>query len=242
MMWGVKRIALTLLIGIFLAGCGPDLAGIRPDNPLKEDGTLQLAQPEIQQQQNQGGVLGQSQQQVEQRQLQQEIKQQQLPQQQALPTPKPTELPADFPQKPEIPDETKATISTSKGEIVIKLYSEKSPKTVKNFTDKAGSNFYEGLTFHRVEDWVIQGGDPKGDGTGGGDQPTELNNEPFKLGSVGVARAGDIKVSNDSQFFICTADCSWLTNQYTNFGEVVEGLEVAQSIVKGDTITGIKVE
>jgi peptidylprolyl isomerase len=89
---------------------------------------------------------------------------------------------------------------------------------------------------------VIQGGDPQGTGKGGGIMSTELNNEPFTVGSVGVARGSNINESNDSQFFICTAECGWLTNQYTNFGEVVEGLEVAQSIAIGDTIQSIQVE
>ncbi len=134
---------------------------------------------------------------------------------------------------------TQATIQTSKGEIVIDLYQTETPGTVENFLQKAKSGFYEGLTWHRVETWVIQGGDPKGNGTGGGDQPTELTDREFVIGSVGVARAGDINVSNDSQFFICTADCSWLTKQYTNFGTVTKGMDVAKKIAVGDKILGI---
>lgn len=132
-----------------------------------------------------------------------------------------------------------ATIQTSAGPITIELYQSETPNTVENFLQKAKSGYYEGLTFHRVEDWVIQGGDPKGNGTGGGNQPTELTDHPFDIGSVGVARGGDINISNDSQFFICTGDCSWLTKQYTNFGKVTKGMDIAKKIKIGDKILGI---
>lgn len=146
--------------------------------------------------------------------------------------------------KGKIMAETKqiASIETSKGTIEVELFPEKAPGTVKNFTDKAASGYYKGLTFHRVEDWVIQGGDPVGNGTGGGQMPTELSDEPFIDGSLGVARGGDIKVSNDSQFFICTTDCGWLTGQYTNFGKVVKGMDVAKKMAIGDKIISISVK
>ena len=136
----------------------------------------------------------------------------------------------------------KATIATSKGNISVELYLENAPNTVKNFVDKAKSGFYKNLTFHRVEDWVIQGGDPLGNGAGGGEMPSEFSQRPFGVGSLGVARGGDPKISNDSQFFICTKDCSWLTGQYTNFGIVVTGMDVALNIAKGDTILGVTIE
>ncbi|MEN8253058.1 MAG: peptidylprolyl isomerase [Patescibacteria group bacterium] len=134
---------------------------------------------------------------------------------------------------------TQAVISTSKGNIVIRLESDAAPKTVENFANKAMQGFYKGLTFHRVEDWVIQGGDPDGNGTGGGKMPTEINDLPFTAGSVGVARGGDIAWSNDSQFFICTTDCNWLTKQYTNFGQVIEGMDIVGQIAIGDSINSI---
>jgi len=137
---------------------------------------------------------------------------------------------------------TLATIKTSRGDIKIKLYPESAPQTVQNFLQKAQSGYYQNLIFHRVEDWVIQGGDPLGKGTGGGSMPTELSNVPFKAGSVGVARGGDIKISNDAQFFICTKDCAWLTGQYTNFGEVVTGLDIVKQIQIGDKILSISYE
>lgn len=131
------------------------------------------------------------------------------------------------------------TVKLKKGEVVIKLFEEEAPKTVKNFLEKAGSSYYEDLIFHRVEDWVVQGGDPLGNGTGGGKIETELSKKPFKIGSVGVARGGDIKVSNDSQFFICTKDCSFLNEQYTIFGEVTKGMDVVNKIEIGDQILSI---
>lgn len=141
-----------------------------------------------------------------------------------------------------VPVATQATIKTHKGDIVVKLYADQAPNTVANFVQKAAGGFYENLTFHRVEDWVIQGGDPDGNGTGGGKMATELNQVPFKAGSLGVARGGDIKVSNDAQFFICTTDCAWLTGQYTNFGEVISGMDIAKQIQIGDRIISISYE
>lgn len=135
-----------------------------------------------------------------------------------------------------------ATITTSKGDIVLTLYGQDAPGTVKNFINKAKSGYYKGLLFHRVEDWVVQGGDPNGNGSGGGLIRTELNNKPFVAGSLGVARRDDINVSNDSQFFITKSDASWLNGQYTNFGIATEGMDVVNKIKVGDKILGIKIE
>lgn len=134
----------------------------------------------------------------------------------------------------------KIVLKTTKGDITLKLYPDVAPQTVKNFLTKAKSDYYKGLTFHRVEDWVLQGGDPAGNGTGGGKMPTELSDTPFKEGSLGVARGGDIRISNDSQFFICTKDCAWLTGQYTVFGEVTEGMDIAKNMEIGDKILGLE--
>lgn len=134
-----------------------------------------------------------------------------------------------------------ATIETSKGTIILDLYGEEAPYTVANFIKKAKDGYYNNLTFHRVEDWVIQGGDPKGTGTGGGYMETEMNAKPFVAGSLGVARGADIRVSNDSQFFITKQDASHLNNQYTNFGLVREGMDIVQQIAIGDKIIGISI-
>ena len=88
----------------------------------------------------------------------------------------------------------------------------------------------------------MQGGDPAGNGTGGGQMATELNNNPFIRGSVGVARGGNIEISNDSQFFITKNDAPHLDSLYTNFGQVSRGLEVVDSLAIGDKIISIRVE
>lgn len=133
-------------------------------------------------------------------------------------------------------------LTTKDGQIVIKLYKDQAPNTVANFLKKVNSGFYNGLTFHRVEPgFVIQGGDPLGNGTGGGNIASEINQIPFRRGSVGLARGGDRNISNDSQFYICLADqsCSSLTGDYVNFGEVVSGMNVADQVEVGDKIIKI---
>lgn len=137
-----------------------------------------------------------------------------------------------------------ATIKTSKGNITVILFGDVAPRTVKNFLEKAEKNYYKNLLFHRVEDWVVQGGDPQGNGTGGGLMMTELNATPFVAGSLGVAgvpnQNGQI-VSNDSQFFITKTDAPHLNQQYTNFGMVTDGMEVVNKIAIGDKIIGITI-
>jgi len=135
-----------------------------------------------------------------------------------------------------------ATIKTSKGDIELILYSKDAPNTVKNFLAKAKSGFYVNKIFHRVENWVIQGGDPLENGAGGGNMATELNNKPFVVGSLGVARGGNINISNDAQFFITKTDASWLNNQYANFGIVTKGMDVVNKIAIGDKILEITIK
>ncbi len=131
--------------------------------------------------------------------------------------------------------------SSESGSFKIQLFPQIAPRTVENFERKANSKFYDGLTFHRVEDWIVQGGDPKGDGTGGGVIRTELNKQPFIAGSVGMARGSDILYTNDSQFFIMLRQVYGLDEQYTNFGQLIEGAEVVVRIRKGDRIKSIRV-
>ena len=142
-----------------------------------------------------------------------------------------------------IPTKT-ASLELAKGGVVkMALRPDKAPGTVNTFTTKANAGFYNGLTFHRVvADFVVQGGDPSGNGTGGGNQPTELSDLPFCVGSLGIARGNDIKVSNDSQFFICIGACRFLDGMYTNFGQVTSGMDVASGIKVGDKIKSISVQ
>jgi cyclophilin family peptidyl-prolyl cis-trans isomerase len=127
-------------------------------------------------------------------------------------------------------------ISTSKGDFVIELRPDVAPKTVANFLNKFSSGFCDNLTWHRVEDWVVQGCDPLGTGTGGNSNlPTETSSENFSIGAVGVARKAFPKeVSNDSQFFITKKDSSFLNGEYTYFGHVVSGMDVVNKISVGD--------
>lgn len=139
----------------------------------------------------------------------------------------------------------KATIVLEKGgTIVIQLRPDKAPKTVSNFAWHANKGQYDSLTFHRVvANFVVQGGDPSGDGSGGGEQCTELSDLPFIKGSVGIARKPTpIEISNGSQFYICIGDCLFLNGMYTNFGTVTSGQDVADKIAVGDKIKTIRVE
>lgn len=166
---------------------------------------------------------------------------------QSGPTPTQIVLNKDISQTPispspsiEIPNATTATINTSKGAITIEFYTKEAPNTVKNFITKSINGYYNNLTFHRVEDWVVQGGDPLGNGTGGGDMPTELSDKPFARGSLGVARTpADIKISNDSQFFITKIASPHLNGQYTNFGIVKSGMDVVDKLQIGDKILSV---
>lgn len=142
-----------------------------------------------------------------------------------------------------VPTKTATIELTKGGTIKVALRPDKAPNTVATFAGKANSGFYNGLKFHRVEPgFVVQGGDPLGTGFGGGQQPTELSDLPFCLGSIGIARGGDIRVSNDAQFFICTGACRFLDGMYTNFGQVTSGMDLVQGIKVGDTMKSITVQ
>lgn len=136
-------------------------------------------------------------------------------------------------------ESSKAIIETSRGNITVELYNQDSQRAVENFFIKSQTGFYDNLTFHRVENWVIQGGDPSGNGTGGGTMPSEYNEKPFLTGSLGMARGGDRTVSNDAQFFITKEDSPHLDGEYINFGIVTEGMDVVRDIQIGDKILGV---
>lgn len=137
-------------------------------------------------------------------------------------------------------ESSKAVIHTSRGNITVKLFNKDAKEAVENFYVKAVRNFYDNLTFHRVEDWVIQGGDPEGNGTGGGTMPSVYNDKPFVTGSLGMARGQDRSLTNDSQFFITKSDASWLNGEYMNFGIVTDGMDVVNKIQIGDRILDIE--
>jgi peptidyl-prolyl cis-trans isomerase B (cyclophilin B) len=136
-----------------------------------------------------------------------------------------------------------ATITTPKGTIVLCLDPQLAPNTVNNFVALARNHFYDGLKWHRVvADFVIQGGDPKGDGSGGpgyqfADEPVKAS---YAVGAVAMANSG--KNTNGSQFFICIgSQCPPLPPSYNLFGLVVSGQDVADKIAQGDAMTTITV-
>jgi peptidyl-prolyl cis-trans isomerase B (cyclophilin B) len=140
---------------------------------------------------------------------------------------------------------TRCIIKTQKGDMFVELYDQDAPKTVDNFVKLAQSGFYNGLTFHRViPNFVIQGGCPKGDGTGGPGYaiPCELtgNNQYHDRGVLSMAHAG--RNTGGSQFFICHSrqNTAHLDRNHTCFGKVVQGLEVIDQIKVGDKILEIK--
>ncbi|MBA3365150.1 MAG: peptidylprolyl isomerase [Actinobacteria bacterium] len=127
---------------------------------------------------------------------------------------------------------TNATLHTNHGPIEVELHTADAPKTVENFVRLSRDGFYDGLAFHRViPDFMIQGGDPKGDGTGGpGYQfEDEQNEHRVERGALAMANAGPN--TNGSQFFIVIAEaCPWLNGKHTVFGRVTNGMEVADAI------------
>ncbi len=142
---------------------------------------------------------------------------------------------------------TYAIITTEKGVMKAELYDEATPGTVRNFTDLAEHGFYDGLTFHRViPEFVVQGGCPRGDGTGGPGYTikceTSAPRQYHDRGVLSMAHAG--KDTGGSQFFICLsrAHTQHLDGHHTCFGQVVEGLEVLDDIRRGDRILSIRIE
>jgi peptidyl-prolyl cis-trans isomerase B (cyclophilin B) len=153
-----------------------------------------------------------------------------------------------MPEKPPMTiDESKTyrvTVETSKGPVVLDLMPSLAPKTVNNFVYLARQGYYDGLTFHRyVQDFVIQGGDPTGTGSGG--PGYQFEDEPvkgsYREGAVAMANSGPN--SNGSQFFICNADCQQkLAPAYNHFGYVVDGLDVVKQLRQGDKMVKLSVE
>jgi peptidyl-prolyl cis-trans isomerase B (cyclophilin B) len=130
-----------------------------------------------------------------------------------------------------------ATLNTNHGTIGVELFDEDAPKTVQNFRKLAGDGFYDGVVFHRViPDFMIQGGDPTGTGSGGPGYTfqDEINQHKVVRGVLAMANAGPN--TNGSQFFIVTAEATpWLDGKHTVFGRVTEGMEVADAISTVET-------
>src|SRR5947207_3449408 len=131
-----------------------------------------------------------------------------------------------------------ATMHTNHGAMELELFDEDAPKTVENFRKLAADGFYDGVIFHRViKDFMIQGGDPTGTGTGGPGYTfeDEFNDHKVERGALAMANAGPN--TNGSQFFIVTTEAApWLNGKHTVFGRVAEGMEVV------DTISGVETD
>ena len=137
---------------------------------------------------------------------------------------------------------TNATMQTNHGSIEIELFDDDAPKTVQNFVKLAKDGFYDGVIFHRViQDFMIQGGDPTGTGSGGpGYQfEDEFNDHKVVRGALEMANAGPN--TNGSQFFIVTTDAApWLDGKHTVFGQVTSGMDVVDAIEGVETGPGDK--
>lgn len=167
----------------------------------------------------------------------------------------------------------KAVVELERGSFTIELADKEAPKTADNFRTLVKKDFFDALTFHRVEPgFVVQGGDPRGDGTGGpgfdlaskygieaansvkeGDTkpefytiPAEISQHKHVEGTVGMARQPDMvnpkKESNGSQFYICLSPQPHLDGQYTVLGQVIDGMDIVKFIQRGDKIKDIRLK
>ena len=148
---------------------------------------------------------------------------------------------------PETPEEQVAVVTTDKGIFVIEFYKDAAPIAVANFIKLIDQKFYDGLTFHRrVDEFVVQGGCPNGDGTGGpgwniADEYTNPNQRPHLRGTVAMART-QAPNSSGSQFYVCFKPLPYLDGDYTTFGGVIQGMDVVDRLEMGDVMTKIRLE
>ncbi|HEY2332019.1 MAG TPA: peptidylprolyl isomerase [Acidimicrobiales bacterium] len=137
-----------------------------------------------------------------------------------------------------------ALMSTSIGELTIALDAVAAPKTVNNFVFLANEKFYDGTVFHRViNDFMVQGGDPKGTGSGGPgykfEDETKGNPHRHKVGTLSMANAGPN--TNGSQFFITHVVTDWLDGKHTVFGQVTKGQDVVNAVKQGDKLVSVTI-
>jgi peptidyl-prolyl cis-trans isomerase B (cyclophilin B) len=139
---------------------------------------------------------------------------------------------------------SQARITTNKGDIVFTFYPDEAPQHCAAFIKLSESGFYDGLKFHRVEPgFVIQGGDPSGNGTGGPGYrlKAEFNERPHVRGTVAMARSSNPD-SAGSQFYICLDDARFLDRQYTVFGQMTDGFDTLDAIRVGDVMSKVTIE
>jgi peptidyl-prolyl cis-trans isomerase B (cyclophilin B) len=127
---------------------------------------------------------------------------------------------------------SQVTLHTNHGPVAVELFDEDAPKTVENFLKLSRDGFYDGLTFHRIiKDFMIQGGDPQGTGTGGPGYTfeDEFNQHKVERGALAMANAGPN--TNGSQFFVVTTEAApWLDGKHTVFGKVTAGMDAVDAI------------
>ena len=147
-------------------------------------------------------------------------------------------------------EEQVAVVTTDKGTFVLEFYPDAAPVAVDNFIKLINQKFYDGLTFHRKVDTrglnIIQGGCPKGDGTGSPgwtivDEYTNPNQRPHVRGTLAMARPS-VPDSSGSQFYICLKPQPHLDGNYTTFGGVIQGMDVVDQLSIGDVMTKIRLE
>ena len=140
-------------------------------------------------------------------------------------------------QENNVAPENLLVLELTTGTVKIEMYPDKAPKHVERIRKLAEEDFYDNIVFHRVIDgFMAQTGDPTGTGRGGSDYPdlpAEFNDINFGRGTIGMARTNDPNSAN-SQFFICFDDCSFLNNQYTVWGQVIEGMDNVDKISRGE--------
>lgn len=150
----------------------------------------------------------------------------------------------ELPKYNEKASNSQVRIATDKGDMVVRLFPDDAPMHAAAFLKLVENGFYDGLSFHRVEPgFVIQGGDPDGDGTGGPGYrlKAEFNSRPHMRGTLAMARSSNPD-SAGSQFYICLGDARFLDGQYTVFGEMTDGLDTLDAIRRGDKMQKLTVE
>jgi len=159
-----------------------------------------------------------------------------------MPAQQPKSYNSPIPMTIDVNKKYTALIKTAKGDLALELYPQDAPVTVNSFVTLARKGFYNGLTFHRViPDFMAQGGDPSGNGTGGPGYKfqDEFSSRTHQAGSLSMANSGPN--TNGSQFFICYAPQPHLNGKHTVFGQLTQGMDVLKKLVNGDKMIEVTI-